>query len=62
MPTFKVYLDGHDQLDYLTGKSPASARTEFSYFDDDGAIATATGRRCSRSRRSRVASLFGMSR
>lgn len=34
--TFKNYLDGYNQLDYLTGKSPKSARTEFYYFNDDG--------------------------
>jgi arylsulfatase len=34
--TFKNYLDGFNQLDYLTGKSPKSARTEFYYFNDDG--------------------------
>jgi arylsulfatase A-like enzyme len=34
--TFKNHLDGFNQLDYLTGKSPKSARTEFYYFNDDG--------------------------
>lgn len=34
--TFKVHLDGYNQLDYLTGKSAKSARPEFIYFDDDG--------------------------
>ncbi|WP_020469488.1 arylsulfatase [Zavarzinella formosa] len=34
--TFKVYLDGYNQLDYLTGKSPKSARNEYFYFSDDG--------------------------
>ncbi|MGM4916529.1 arylsulfatase [Tardiphaga sp. 813_E8_N1_3] len=34
--TFKNYLDGFNQLDYLTGKSPKSARNEFYYFNDDG--------------------------
>jgi arylsulfatase A-like enzyme len=34
--TFKNYLDGFNQLDYLTGRSPKSARTEFYYFNDDG--------------------------
>ncbi|PWK68475.1 arylsulfatase [Aminobacter sp. AP02] len=33
---FKVHLDGFNQLDYLTGKSPKSARNEFFYFNDDG--------------------------
>ncbi len=33
---FKVHLDGYNQLDYLTGKSPKSARTDFFYFNDDG--------------------------
>ena len=34
--TFRSHLDGYNQLDYLTGKSPKSARSEFYYFDDDG--------------------------
>ena len=34
--TFKVHLDGYNQLDYITGKSPHSARHEFFYFSDDG--------------------------
>lgn len=33
---FKVHLDGYNQLPYLTGESPKSARKEFVYFDDDG--------------------------
>ncbi|WP_281233827.1 sulfatase-like hydrolase/transferase [Flavobacterium gelatinilyticum] len=32
---FKVHLDGYNQLDFLTGKSAKSARTEFAYFNDD---------------------------
>ncbi|MBM7061821.1 arylsulfatase [Pseudomonas sp. UL073] len=34
--SFKVHLDGYNQLDYLTGKSDKSARNEFFYFSDDG--------------------------
>jgi arylsulfatase len=34
--TFKVHLDGFNQLPYLTGKEPKSARQHFFYFDDDG--------------------------
>ncbi len=34
--TFKVHLDGYNQLNYLTGKTNQSARSEFVYFDDDG--------------------------
>jgi arylsulfatase A-like enzyme len=34
--TFKVWLDGYNQLPYLTGQSATSARNEFVYFDDDG--------------------------
>jgi arylsulfatase A-like enzyme len=34
--TFKVHLDGYNQLDFLTRKNPKSARTDFAYFDDDG--------------------------
>jgi arylsulfatase A-like enzyme len=33
---FQVHLDGYNQLDYLTGKQPKSARTDFAYFNDDG--------------------------
>ncbi|MBV8866760.1 MAG: hypothetical protein JO210_15305 [Acidobacteriaceae bacterium] len=33
---FKVHLDGYNQLPYLTGQSPHSARNEFYYFNDDG--------------------------
>ncbi|MCI0366252.1 MAG: arylsulfatase [Phycisphaerales bacterium] len=33
---FRNHLDGFNQLDYLTGKSPKGARTEFAYFNDDG--------------------------
>jgi arylsulfatase A-like enzyme len=35
-PTFKVHLDGFNQLPYLTGEQPESARDEFVYFNDDG--------------------------
>jgi arylsulfatase A-like enzyme len=34
--TFKVHLDGYNQLPYLTGAQSSSAREEFIYFDDDG--------------------------
>ncbi|MGE9008129.1 arylsulfatase [Leptospira interrogans] len=34
--TFRNHLDGYNQLDYLTGKSPKSARSDFYYFNDDG--------------------------
>lgn len=33
--TFKVHLDGYNQLDFITGKTTKSARTEFPYFNDD---------------------------
>jgi arylsulfatase A-like enzyme len=33
--TFKVHLDGYNQLPYLTGQQPRSARKEFVYFNDD---------------------------
>ena len=33
--TYKVHLDGYNQLDYLQGKSP-SQRQEFFYWSDDG--------------------------
>ncbi len=34
--TFKVHLDGHNLLPYLTGETEESPRTEFFYFSDDG--------------------------
>ena len=34
--TFKVHLDGYNQVPYLTGQSPTSARHEYVYFSDDG--------------------------
>ncbi|MFZ6751439.1 arylsulfatase [Undibacterium sp. Ren11W] len=36
--SYKVHLDGYNQIDYLTGKSDKSARNEFFYFNDDGAM------------------------
>ena len=34
--TFKVHLDGYNQLPYLTGQADKGAREEFYYFNDDG--------------------------
>ena len=34
--TFRVWLDGYNQVPYLTGQTNKSARPEFIYFDDDG--------------------------
>jgi arylsulfatase A-like enzyme len=34
--TFKVHLDGYNQLPYLTGETDKSARQEYFYFSDDG--------------------------
>ena len=34
--TYKVHLDGHNQLDYLTGATDASPRQHFFYCSDDG--------------------------
>ena len=34
--TFKVHLDGYNQLPYLTGQELKSARESFFYFNDDG--------------------------
>jgi arylsulfatase A-like enzyme len=36
--TFKVHLDGYNQLAYLTGQQPNSARKEFIYLNDDGDV------------------------
>lgn len=35
---YKVHLDGYNQLPYLTGEADDTARNEFFYFNDDGAI------------------------
>ncbi len=34
--TFKVHLDGYNQLPYLTGQQDGSARKQFFYINDDG--------------------------
>ncbi len=34
--TYKVHLDGHNQLPYLTGEVDASPRRHFFYVSDDG--------------------------
>jgi arylsulfatase A-like enzyme len=34
--TFKVHIDGFNQLPYLTGQEPKSPRRGFFYFNDDG--------------------------
>jgi arylsulfatase len=39
--TFKVHLDGYDQLPYLTGQTASSPRKGFYYFDDDGDLVAA---------------------
>ena len=36
--TFKVHLDGYNQLPYLTGQQTKGPRNEFAYFDDDGQL------------------------
>jgi arylsulfatase len=36
--TYKVHLDGYNQLSYLTGEQDRSARKEFFYFNDDGQL------------------------
>ena len=38
---YKVHLDGYNQLPYLTGEANDTARTEFFYFNDDGALVAA---------------------
>ena len=38
---YKNYLDGYNQLDYLTGKVKESPRNEFWYVNDDGQIVAA---------------------
>jgi len=39
--TYKNYIDGYNQLDYLTGKTNESPRHEFWYVNDDGQIVAA---------------------
>jgi arylsulfatase A-like enzyme len=34
--SYKIHLDGYNQLPYLTGQQPRGARKEFVYFNDDG--------------------------
>lgn len=42
--TFRDHLDGYNQLNYITGKTDKSARSEFYYFNDDGdLVAMRTG-------------------
>lgn len=36
--TFKVHIDGHNMLPYLTGNAAMSPRDDFFYFSDDGDI------------------------
>jgi arylsulfatase len=36
--TFKVHLDGYNQLPFLTGQQPKGMREEFAYFNDDGVL------------------------
>ncbi len=36
--TFKVHLDGYNQLPHLTGQQPKGARTDFAYFNDDAVL------------------------
>jgi len=35
---FRNYIDGHNQLDYLSGKSKESPRKAFMYVNDDGQV------------------------
>lgn len=37
--TYKVHLDGYNNLDHWTGKSPKSARREFYYYDETDLMA-----------------------
>jgi arylsulfatase A-like enzyme len=40
---YKVHLDGYNNLDYWTGKSPKSAREEFFYYDETDLMAVRVG-------------------
>jgi len=35
---FKVHLDRYNQLPYLTGQQPKGERTDFAYYNDNGAL------------------------
>jgi len=37
--SYKVYLDGYDNLDYWTGKTDKSARREYIYYDETDLMA-----------------------
>jgi arylsulfatase len=39
--TYKNYIDGYNQLDYITGKAKESPRNEFWYVNDDGEVVAA---------------------
>ena len=43
--SFKVWIDGYDQVPHLTGQTQTSARPEFVYFDDDGELVAFRDRR-----------------
>jgi arylsulfatase len=36
--TYRNYIDGHNQLDYFSGKAKDSPRNEFVYVNDDGQV------------------------
>ena len=36
--TYKVHLDGYNQLPYLSGQKPKGERTDFAYYNDDGVM------------------------
>jgi arylsulfatase len=39
--TYRNYIDGYNQLDYITGKAKDSPRNEFWYVNDDGEVVAA---------------------
>ena len=41
--TYKVHLDGHDQLAYITGQTDQSARQHFFYVSDDADLTADCG-------------------
>ena len=43
--TFKVWIDGYNQVPYLTGQTRIGARPDFVYFDDDGELVAYRDRR-----------------
>jgi hypothetical protein len=60
--TFKVHLDGYNQLPYLTGQQDKSARPHFIYFNDDADLVAMRFANCLKSSARLAHCWFGASR